>query len=246
MDWLILLTFLVSLGMGVVSGMGGGGAGFIVIPYYIFIGLTPQQAVATGKMGSLGSATGALTAFKGKGLVNKRYVYIFLAITFVCALVSAWLLPKIDNTFFQHLIGWVLILLSPTMFINKAAFQPGERSKRWIIAGFILYTLISFAQTLIGTGIGTLLVLVLMFLFGMNALEASATKRVAQVSQAVVLFVLLLVQGLVLVTHGLAALIGSWIGTHVGTKIAIKRGAGFVKIMLAVVMAISGVVLLFI
>jgi hypothetical protein len=244
MDWLIILTFVVSIGMGAVSGMGGGGAGFVVIPYYIFIGLTPQQAVATGKMGSLGMAAGAVTAFRGKGLVNKKYLLYFLAITTVCALISAWLLPQIDNKIFQQIIGWVLIVLSPTLFIKKAAFQPGERSRGWIIAGFIAYTFISFGQTLLGTGIGTLLILVLMFLFGLNSLQANATKRVAQLSQALILFVLLMVQGLVVFGHGLAALLGSWIGGHIGTNFAIKRGTEFVKVMLAVLMAVSGVVLL--
>lgn len=95
-----------------------------------------------------------------------------------------------------------------------------------------------------GTGIGTLLILVLMFAFGLSALEANATKRVAQISQAVILFVLLFIQGLVVLGHGVAALLGSLIGSHLGSKIAIKKGNRFVKIMLAVIMTASGVALL--
>lgn len=216
-----------------------------MMPYLIFIGLSPAQALATMKLGSAGTTIGALTAFKGTGLVRRSLVLPFMAITLVCALVSAWLIPQIDSGVFQKVIGAALILLIPTLFIKKKGFEPGPRSRGYIIIGYIAYTIFAFLQSLLGTGIGTILVLILMFLFGLSALEAQATKRISQPIQAVVLFVFLAIQGLVVWAHGIAGLLGATIGSHIGTKFAIKRGAGFVKIMLAVVMATSGVALLF-
>lgn len=75
----------------------------------------------------------------------------------------------------------------------------------------------SFLQSLVGTGMGSVLVLI---------------------------FVLLAIQGLVYWGHGVAGLAGSILGSHIGAHIAIKRGAKFVKIVLAVVMLSSGIVLL--
>ena len=213
-------------------------------PYFIFIGLTPQQAIATGKMGGIGTSVGAISAFRGKGLIKKHLVVPFMIIAAICACIAAWLMPQIDPAIFQKVIGGVLIVMIPTLFIKKAAFQPGERSRRMVTIGFIAYVVFSFAQTMVGTGMGSILVLILMFLFGLTALEANATKRVSQSVQAVMLFVLLLIQGLVVVAHGVAGLIGSVIGSHIGAHIAIKKGNKFVKYMLAIVMAISGIILL--
>ncbi len=244
MEWLAVVTFFVCLISSILGGMGGGGGGFITMPYFLFIGLPPANALATSKMGGIGSAFGSLTAFRGKGLVHQRLVYKLMAITFVCALISAWLIPRLDPVFFQKLIGVFLILLIPTLFIKKASFQPGERSRFWVSTGFVVYTIFSFLQTLVGTGMGSILVLVLMFLFGLGALESNATKRVAQSVQAVLLFVLLALQGLVYWWHGFAGLAGSIVGSHIGARIAIKKGDKFVKAVLAVVMATSGVALL--
>jgi uncharacterized protein len=83
-----------------------------------------------------------------------------------------------------------------------------------------------------------------MFLFGLSALQANATKRVAQSVQSAVLLVLLAVQGLVFWKYGIAALAGSLIGTHIGTHIALRKGEGLVRVMLAGVMLVSGIVLL--
>jgi uncharacterized protein len=244
MDLLVLVTFIISFLASIVSGMGGGGGGFVMIPYFISIGLPPANALATAKLGGVGVSIGSLTVFKGKGLVDRKYLLPFTLITLACALVSAWLIPQIDAQIFQRVIGIVLLIMIPTLFIKKAAFQPGERSRGWIIMGFIGFTFFSFAQTLVGTGLGTMVVLVLMYLFGLDALRASATKRVSQAVQAVVLVVLLSLQGLVMWAHGAAALLGTIIGTYIGTNIAIKRGVHFVKYMLAVVMFVSGIALL--
>ncbi len=241
---LIALTFVVGLLAAVFSGMGGGGGGLIIMPYFLFIGLPPANALATAKFGSIGTAAGSITAFRGKGLVHKKLVVPLMLITFVCALISAWLIPRINPALFENVIGIALLALIPTLFIKKAKLMPGDRSRPWIVAGFIMYTVFSFLQTLIGTGMGALLVLILMFLFGLGSLEASATKRVAQSIQAVVLFILLAIQGLVVWSHGVAGLAGSVIGSHIGSHIAIKKGDRFVKLMLALVMLVSGTVLL--
>jgi len=244
MSGLVALTFIIALLSSTISGMSGGGGGFITIPYFLFIGMTPAHALATSKLSGIGVSVGSLTAFKGKGLVHKRLVIPFMLITGVFAIISAWLIPRLDAALFQRMIAVVLIVLAPTLFIKKAALQPGPRSRPWIVLGFVAYAAFSFLQTLVGTGMGSILVLVLMFLFGLGALEANATKRVAQSVQSVILFVLLALQGLVMWWHGLAGLLGAVIGSHIGTHIALKKGATFVKIMLALVMVTSGIALL--
>jgi uncharacterized membrane protein YfcA len=108
----------------------------------------------------------------------------------------------------------------------------------------VLYTFFSFLQAFIGSGMGSILLIVLMLVFGLSALESNATNRVAQSVQSAIVFVLLAVQGLVYWWHGLASLAGSIVGSHIGTHIAIKKGDQFVKAMLAAVMLVSGTALL--
>lgn len=241
---LLIVTFVVSFAASVISGFGGGGGGFIMTPYYIWIGLSPQQAVATGKLGGVGVAAGAMTAFKGHGLIDRRHIIPLMIINLVCAVVAANYLPKIDPSALQAAMGVALIILSPTLFIKKGMFSPGERSRSMVIVGYVLCVVITLAQTMMGAGVATLFLLSLMFFFGMDALRANATKRVAQSVQAILLAILLFVQGLVVVGHGIAALLGSFLGCHLGSKIAIRKGSEFVKVFLAFSMAISGISLL--
>lgn len=244
MDGLVVLTFIMGVVSSILGGLGGGGGGAITVPYLIFIGLPPANAIATAKLGGIGAAAGAATAFKGKGLLQKHLLIPFMAIALVSSFVAAWLLPRIDPNLFEKIIGVTLLAMVPVMFLKKAALQPGERTKGWITVGFMLYIVFSFMQTLVGSGVGSLLVVVLMLLFGLTALQANATKRVAQAVQAVAMFVLMALQGFVVWTHGIAGLLGSTIGAYIGGRIAVKKGSQFVKMIMAVIMAVSGTLLL--
>jgi uncharacterized membrane protein YfcA len=51
--WELVLFAIVCFGMSVFSGFAGGGAGFIITPVSIFLGLTPAQAVSSGKFNGL-------------------------------------------------------------------------------------------------------------------------------------------------------------------------------------------------
>lgn len=242
---LVILTFFVSLFSSFLSGMSGGGGALILTPYYIFIGLSPQQAVATGKFAGLGVMTGSLTAFKGEGLVKKQLLAPLMIITIVSSFLAAWLIPKLDTEIFQTIIGVLLIVIVPVLFMKRESLRPGSRSSGWIWLGFALYALNSFAQGMFGTGLGMLLTINLMLLFGLTALEANATKRVAQSLQTSLLFVLLLWQGLIVIGYGVATFFGSLIGSYFGSHMAVKRGSHFVKIALAITMVISGLTLIF-
>lgn len=242
--WLVAVTFFVSLFASILSGISGGGGAFILTPYYILAGLTPQQAIATGKVAGLGIAGGSLAAFRGKGLVRKKLLLPLIFITICTSFLAAWLMPKLDSSVFQIILGGLLIALIPTLFIKKPALTPGARGGAWLIAGYILYMFIAFVQGMFGSGLAVLLTLDLMLLFGLGALEANATKRMAQAVQSVLLFVLLFFQGFVLIGHSIATFFGSLIGGHIGSKMAIQKGERFIKVVLAATMVISGIALI--
>jgi len=243
MDILIPVTFIVAFLSSIISGMSGGGGGFIMTPYYLLIGLSPQQIVAGASVASLGLGSSSLIAMRGKQLINKKFLPLLVILTIAFTLLAMLVLPKIQSSTFETVIGILLIVLSPTLFIKKASLQPGERSRKSILLGYVVYAIILFASSL-GGGLATLLFLPLMFLMGLSAMQSNALRRVLMLIQAVIAFLVLLPKGYIIWSYALAALIGCYIGGHIGTKIALKRGDNFIKYSLATIMVISGALLL--
>jgi uncharacterized membrane protein YfcA len=70
--WQVAVVFILTFGASIFSGMAGGGGGFIILPLLIALGLSPQQAVATMKLGAFGIGTGSVAAFRKKSFENRR------------------------------------------------------------------------------------------------------------------------------------------------------------------------------
>lgn len=245
------------------SGMAGGGSGFIIGPFFMLVGLPANLATATAKMNEVGvnaSSIMAMRAIRRRTAVtdtgmtvtlsparqsNRQYLLLILfAMTMMNVLLAAWLIPRLQAEGMQYVISGLLLLMIPTLFLDKKAFRPGSRSKRWRRSGYAVYSIVSFLQALFGMGIGMFISMVLMYMFGIPVAEANDLKRRLMIIQATLLLLLLLMQGAVMIDLGLAALLGALIGGQLGTVIGVKRGAGFIKKLMAVVMFGSAVSLL--
>jgi uncharacterized membrane protein YfcA len=244
MDLLILATFVVALLSSILSGMSGGGGGFVMTPFFLLIGLSPQQIAANASVAGLGLGSSSLLAMRGQKLLDTKFLWPLAALTLVSTVLAMFVLPQVHGDSFQTVIGFLLIVLAPTLFIRKARFQPGERSRRSIWLGYAAYAAILFASSL-GSGVATLLFLPMMFLMGLGALQAGAIRRVLMVMNALIAFCFVLPQGFIVWGYALASLAGCYIGGYIGTKIALRKGDQFVKYALAAVMVASGLALLF-
>ena len=238
----LFIVAAVGVVSGVMSGISGGGGGMLMIPAFIMLGLPPQNAVATGKMNGIGASFGGLSAFRKGGYIRKDIVRAMAPIAIIIGLSLPFVFGKIDSTLFQRLIGVVILIMIPTLFLKRkinASF-----TKRHRIAGYSAYSGILAMQALFGSGVGSLANFVLTLLFGTSKLEANATKRAITAILVPITFITLLISGYVILSVGIVGMISMFIGTHFGSKIAIKKGEQFATISLAIVASISAALLI--
>lgn len=259
---LLVTTFFVSVGASVLSGMAGGGSGFIVSPFLMLMGLPASLAAATSKMNEVGVNTSSILtmrAVRRRALITDtgytvevstagaRYPYMMpalLGITLCNVMLAAWLIPQLQVEGVRYIIAGLLLVMIPTLFIDKKAFASGMRSKRWRRWGYGVYSFVSGMQAVFGMGIGMFVSMVLMYMFGLPVTEANNLKRQLLMVQASILLILLLIQNAVLLDVGAMALIGALIGGRIGTLAGARKGSLFIKKMMAVIMFGSAISLL--
>jgi uncharacterized membrane protein YfcA len=240
-DLLPVAVFLVTFVASVMSGMTGGGGGFIVTPFYIWIGLTPQQTVATLKFGGFGLSVGAISAFKEKMLDDKKFSLFVMALSGSVGLAATFLIINIDNKTLQRLMGGLILAMVPFMLIKArrlAANQPATWMK---VLGVFVLVVVMFLQGVAGSGVGSLVTVIFILLFGKTALEANMLKRKTSLILNVVVVIGLLGSGLINYTYGLAGMAGGLTGGYVGSHIAIKKGDNFAQYALLLFMIVSGI-----
>lgn len=225
--------------LGIVSGIVSGGIGSIMVPLAIAVGLPPQIAVGTLKMGGLGAAFGGLTVFWKSGHVRKDILRVMVPIGISVGLMTPFIFQRIDSETFQTILGIVLIIMAPTLLIKKKELLKPSRKRRGV--GYVLYSFVLFLQAVFGSGAGSLANFILILLFGTTKLETNATKRAVTAFLVPITFVGLLLTGYVSLIHGIPLLIASFIGTHIGSKIALKQGEEFVTYAMFIVALAGGI-----
>lgn len=240
-----LITFVVGFVGSVLSGLVGGGGSLITAPYLIFIGVSPEIAIATTKFCSLGLASGALRKFIPSGHVDWQHVPFKVVLSAVAAFLGSFLLLELLPNFLPIFIGIMMIGSSLLLIIRqKDGLVRQHVSQLREGTGDVLYFLALVLQAAFGAGVGILRVFILVFFFGLTTLEAQATARMSGIVMIIVSLLTYMVYGAVDYKHGIALMVGGLGGGYIGTHFALKHGDRFVRALAAGFVTVLGALLI--
>ncbi|HEX5448139.1 MAG TPA: sulfite exporter TauE/SafE family protein [Candidatus Saccharimonadales bacterium] len=239
--WLPLVVFVVTFVASILSGMAGGGGGFIITPFLIAIGLTPQQSIATGKLGALGLDGGAIAAFRHRANRHRKLTVTLICLAFVIGIVSSFGIRHIGNDHLQLIMGIFNLAMVPLLFVKHHGLK--SRRRHYLLQalglGAIIVTML--VQGIFSSGIGSLINVFLILFFGVLALDANIMKRKSSLVSDVVVLVGLAGSGLINIQYGLISSAAGLAGGYIGSKFALREGEKFARYALMVFMVVSGV-----
>jgi uncharacterized protein len=240
----LIILGIASFLLSIFSGISGGGAGFITTPLMIFLGLSPQHAIASGKIGGLGVTLGSLKGLTKAKVHRKKPIILLLLLSGTVGLIAPHFITRLDNEIYRNILGILILLLVPVMIYRKTGIKK-RTPKKWqyIVAAPVLFITLML-QAVFSGGMGSLVVLTLMTLVGMTALEANVTKRFSQVLMNSLLVLGLLGTGLIIWEVAAVLFACNIVGGYVGAHIAVKKGDKFVTYVIAALMIVSGIGLL--
>jgi uncharacterized protein len=237
----LLLVVVAGFGAGWVDAVVGGG-GLIQLPVMLMVpGITPVQALATNKMGSIfGTATSAVTYYRRVGPDLKTAVpmaVVALGGSFGGAVLAAHL----PQSVFKPII--VVALIAVALF---TAFKPnvGELTalrhsghRHYVLAAAIGGA-IGFYDGMIGPGTGSFLVIALVTLMGYAFLEASAKAKIVNMATNAGALLFFLPHGSLLWGVGLVLGLANMAGGYLGARTAVRQGSRFIRVVFLVVVAV--------
>ncbi len=236
-------TFFIGMLASFIGTMVGSG-GLISIAFLIFLGLPPQMAIATDRLGTLGQITSAFLKYKKAKKIVWKYVPTLIILSLAGALIGSKLLLNIENHLLEKIVGVLLIIMIPIILAKKElGTKQRTHSKKRMIVGFGLYFLISILSGLIGTG-GTLIFYTLMTFLGLTIIQASATDLIPWGTLAISSTIIFAMNGLINYPLAIALMLGMSLGAYLGANTALKKGNHWVKRLFVVIVVISGVKLL--
>lgn len=234
----IVLVVVAGFAAGWVDAVVGGG-GLIQLPALLMVpGITPVQALATNKMGSIfGTTTSAVTYFR-RARPDLRTAVPMALIALVGSFGGAILASSLPASVFKPIIIVALIAVAvftafrPTIGTLTKLRHTGHR--HYGTAGAI-GLVIGFYDGLIGPGTGSFLIIAMVTLLGYSFLGASAKAKIVNMATNFGALVFFLPNGSLL--WGLGLILGgaNMVGGYTGSRMAITKGSTFIRVVFLVV-----------
>lgn len=240
------LTVLTLLGLaavaaGFVDAVVGGG-GLIQLPA-LLIGLpnaTPVQILATNKLGSICGTTVSSATYYRRIKPDPRTFGPMMVLAFAGSYCGALAASHIPRQAFEPIVLVALVVVGAYVLFKPnlgeataLRYAGGQHLTAALAVGFT----IGFYDGALGPGTGSFLVFALVGLLGYSFLEASAKARLANWATNLGALALFVPQGAVLWKVGLIMGACNLAGGYVGARVAVSRGAGFVRVFFMLVVS---------
>ncbi len=242
---IFVLLFFVGLLAGFVDSIAGGG-GLISLPALLSIGLPPQIALGTNKLqGTFGVCTAAFN-FVRKGKVNLKECVLGVAATLVGAAIGAYTIQRLDSGFISYLVPFLLLFVfAYTVFSKNLGFEDGKARLSKNLFFLIFGLLLGFYDGFFGPGTGSFWTAGMLILLGFNITKAVGVTKIMNFTSNLVALVVFSLKGNVLIPVGITMAVGQIIGARIGSNLAIKKGANFIRPIFLLIVLLTIIRLLY-
>ncbi len=229
------MVSLASLLAGFVDSIVGGG-GLILVPalFATFPAALPATLLGTNKGAAIWGTAFATWQFSRR--VEMRWAALLPAAAagFVASFAGAWLVTVVSAEFLRKLLPAVLLMVLVYTLVKKElglnhAPRFSGRKEAWIAAG--IGAVIGFYDGFFGPGTGSFFVFLFVRLLGYDFLSASASAKLLNTATNGAALILFVAKGHIWWHFVLAMALANVVGSLLGTRLALKHGTGFVRLV---------------
>lgn len=243
LESLILLLACAAFFAGFVDSVVGGG-GLIQIPalFAAYPGAAPASLFGTNKIASIVGTSSAAIQYARRVAIPWR-----LALPgAVAALVGSWYGAKavvyLPGEILRPVVLVLLVFVAIYTFVRKdfgTTIGNRDESPGDLLRVLAIAALVGFYDGFFGPGTGSFLIFLFVRFIGMDFLHASATAKVLNVATNFAALSYFAMSVELLWKLGLLMACCNLVGALIGSRMALKHGAGFVRrIFLGVVVAL--------
>jgi uncharacterized membrane protein YfcA len=247
MEWYYyIIVVLVGIVAGIINTLAAGGS-LLTLPVLMALGLPPNMANGTNRIAIF------LQNVVGVGRFHKMKVMDFPSgfrvglPAALGAIAGAFIAVNLNDEAMKLAIAGVmilvffLILLKPNRWINSHEEHPPIPYWLQVIVFFFVGVYGGFIQA----GVGFFLLTSLVLGSGFELLKANALKLFVILLYTPLAIVIFFIHGDVNLTLGLVLAVGNMTGAWIGTRMAVKRGAKFIRyfVLVAILFAATKLIL---
>ena len=233
----IILLIVAGVLVGFINTLAGGGS-IISLSLLMFMGLPPQIANGTNRIAITLQTFTAVLNFKRAGLLKSRKGILLSIPAIVGSVVGSFVAIEIEESIFERIIVFVMFAMLFFIFYKPSVWLKGKeellkKKTTWI--HYFIFFLIGIYGGFIHAGVGYLLLIALVLGAGYNLVEANALKVFIVLMYAPFTLLVYILNDQVMYLYGFIMAIGNIAGAIIASKLAINKGANFVRYVILIV-----------
>lgn len=244
---LLILCPMVFLA-GFIDSIAGGG-GLISLPAYLLCGFPAHIALGSNKMSSAVGTFIATCRYWRNGAVDIKVGLSAGLLALVGSAAGARLAIAVSDRFLRTMLLILLPVVAAIILLSKRGGEidhSGSLSaRRSIVIASMIGLGIGAYDGFFGPGTGTFLILAFTGLLRFDYTKASGTAKVVNLSSNIAALAMFVLSSNVAFWAAIPAAACSVAGNWIGSGMAIRRGARFIRLILVVVLALLFVRLLY-
>ena len=227
--WVVALLALAAFAAGLVDAIAGGG-GLVTVPALLAAGLPVPIALATNKGQASFGAVSSFFSFWTKGGIDRARAPLAFACGFLGSLAGARVLLLVKPEPLKPIV-LVLLLVAAGIVAYPRKPTSGD-AKPWamLALGPVAFAL-GFYDGFFGPGVGSMLIVAFVLLFGDTLTRASGNAKVVNLASNLAALLLFSLKGAVLWRVAAPMAAANALGAFAGARLAVKRGDKLVRVV---------------
>lgn len=219
---------------GVVDAVAGGG-GLFTVPALLAAGLPPGVALATNKGQAAPGALASFITFFRRGGLDRQRAPLGFALGFAGSLLGARLLLSMRPEPLRPIIALLLLFSLGFMLLrSRIPVRQTPLAHPRLTLALVAFSLGTY-DGFFGPGVGSLLIVLFVALFGDSPLFASGNAKVVNLGSNLAAFSLFAWRGAILWQLALPMAVANMMGARLGARLALRQGDRFVRVVVTLV-----------
>ena len=238
-DFFILVT--AGIAVGFINTLAGGGS-TISLSVLMLMGLSPAVANGTNRIGIAVQNLVSVGSFKQQGVLDtKKGLYLSIPAT-IGSILGAYIAIDLNENVFEKVMAIVLLLMLVFILFNpqkliKEQSELVNKALNW--KQYLLFFFIGIYGGFIHLGIGYFLLSALILSAGYELVKANAVKVLIVLVYTPFTLVVFIWNDMIDYKMGFSLALGSALGAFIASRMAVKRGAEFVRWVIVVIILLT-------
>lgn len=232
MDWTLVALYAAGVAAGFINAIAGGGSA-ITLPILTEL-VGASVANGTNRVAILVANIAAITGFEKDKKVPWPWVRRLAPYLIVGAVAGAWLATQLSADAMRRVFAVVIVFVALSVLIKPNRWLEEAEAKLSPIGAALVFLAIGFYGGFVQAGVGFLLLFGLVMGSGLDLVKGNAAKVALIASYTWIALVVFVVAGQVDLGLGLVLAAGNSTGAYAAARLAVKKGAPWVRWLLIV------------